>query len=158
MNITIEPAYEDIGIVRRLFSEYVALLGLNLDYQDFEGERLSLPGKYAPPDGRLYLARCDGEPAGCGALRRFDEERCEMKRLFVRPSFRGLDIGRMLAQRLIEDATSLGYTSMLLDTLPDMRTALALYKTLGFEERGPYYDNPCPEAVYLEKRLKTPSS
>ncbi len=143
----------DIAQARTLFLEYAAESKLDLCFQGFEEELATLPGKYAPPAGRLLLAR-DGEgTAGCGALRELSEGVCEMKRLFVRPAFRKQGVGRLLAERLIEEARQIGYGTMRLDTLGSMRAARALYESLGFRRIPAYYANPLAEVVYLELSL-----
>jgi ribosomal protein S18 acetylase RimI-like enzyme len=114
-----------------------------------------LPGKYAPPSGRLLLARCDGALAGCGALRPLGAEMCEMKRLYVRSQFRGHRLGRKLTERLIAEAAGIGYSFIRLDTIPSrMAEANRLYRELGFYEIPAYYNNPQPDVSYLELRLK----
>lgn len=149
---TILPAYDRLDDLRELFREYTSSLGIDLSFQDYAAELAALPGKYAPPDGRLYLALVDGKPAGCVGLRRLDAGRCEMKRLYVRPAFRGLRLGDALVRRVIDDAASLGYRRMLLDTLPSMRRAIGLYRGLGFVDIAPYYHNPVEGTVYLADR------
>ena len=152
MAMTIVPATTgaDLAQARALFLEYAAESKLDLCFQGFEEELATLPGKYAPPGGRLLLAY-DGEGiAGCGALRELTEGVCEMKRLFVRPAFRKLGVGRTLAERLIEEARRIGYGTMRLDTLASMHAALALYDSLGFRRIPAYYANPLAEVVYLE--------
>ena len=152
--MTITPAYDDLEAVRGLFSEYVALLNLELGFQDYAAEFAGLPGKYAPPLGRLYLARADGVPCGCIALRPFDAGRCEMKRMFVRPAFRSRGIGRALIETLLADARAIGYREMILDSLLSMENAVALYRKFGFGEIEAYYPNPYPDVVYLSLKLE----
>jgi len=145
---------EDIGQARTLFEEYAAWLGISLAYQNFYRELATLPGKYAPPAGRLLLARCDGVPAGCGAFRPLEPAICEMKRLYVRPAFRGNSIGRKLAEQLIDDATACGYAAMRLDTMAGrMPEAYRLYRALGFREIPAYYVSPHSDTSYMELRL-----
>jgi len=145
----------DIKQARRLFMEYAEGLGISLCFQNFEQELAELPGAYAPPDGRLLLALSDEQLAGCIGLRKLGDGVCEMKRLYVRPQFRGLGIGKALALHLIEEARRLGYAVMRLDTLPlRMNEAIKLYRFLGFREIEPYYDNPVEGALFMELSLK----
>jgi ribosomal protein S18 acetylase RimI-like enzyme len=146
----------DIDTVRKLFREYQALLGVDLCFQGFEAELEGLPGDYAPPGGRLFLASNDGVPAGCVALRALAGSRCEMKRLFVRPAARGLGAGRALVARVIDEARALGYAEMVLDTLPMMAEAQHLYQAFGFRDIPQYCENPIPGARYLGRRLAGP--
>ena len=143
----------DLGAVRALFEEYAAWLDVDLCFQGFAEELASLPGKYAPPDGRLYLATIDGRPAGCIALRRLDERTGEVKRLFVRPWCRGKGLGLSLARRIVEDARSVGYRSLVLDTLDRMASARRIYEALGFRRSKPYYANPLEGVVYMRLDL-----
>ncbi len=144
----------DLSAAAGLFREYETGLGLDLCFQGFEAELASLPGKYAPPDGRLFLAYSDGRLAGCIALRKLDEGICEMKRLFVRDEFRGRKIGINLIEQLISAAQEIGYSRIRLDTHPPkMAKAVALYRSLGFVEIPPYYDNPHDRVLFMELTL-----
>ena len=148
----------ELASAAEIFREYAASLDIDLCFQDFDRELASLPGEYASPRGHLLLAYVGGELAGCGAIRPFadaaDGNACEMKRLYVRPGFRGLGLGRILAKALFDEAHRIGYSTMLLDTLDDMEAARELYATLGFVEIPPYYYNPIPGAHYLKAELK----
>jgi ribosomal protein S18 acetylase RimI-like enzyme len=145
---------EDLPVMRELFEEYGRSLGIDLSFQGFDEELASLPGKYAPPHGAVIIARCNGAPCGCVALRRIDERTCEMKRLYVRPGNRGLRVGAELVTRIIEIARARGYEAMRLDTLPSMASAVSLYRSFGFQEIDPYIFNPIPGALFMEKRLQ----
>jgi putative acetyltransferase len=145
----------EINEARELFREYSERLGLDLCFQNFEQELAELPGRYALPEGRLLLAISNGQVAGCVGLRKIGDGVCEMKRLYVRPKFRGLGIGRAMAVHLIEEARSLNYSQMRLDTLPaQMGEAIRMYRSLGFREIEPYYHNPVEGALFLELTLK----
>ena len=150
---------EDIARVRQLFEEYAASLGFDLCFQSFDKELAGLPGDYAPPDGRLFLAIHDEQPAGCVALHRFVDAKsaeriCEIKRLYVRPAFRGRGVGKELIERVITEAREMGYTRMRLDTVTGvMNKAIAMYREYGFVEIESYRVNPQPGVVYMEKRL-----
>jgi ribosomal protein S18 acetylase RimI-like enzyme len=152
-----EDADRWIEATRSVFREYAASLGVDLCFQDFERELAELPGAYAAPRGALVLAVQGDCVAGCCALRAMDTSdyanACEMKRLYVRPAFRGTGVGRMLAEVIVEKGRILGYDTILLDTLSDMEAARALYEELGFEEIPPYYFNPIPGAHYLKAAL-----
>ena len=147
---------------RELFLEYADGLGVDLCFQQIDAELATLPGDYAEPGGALLLVMVDGQPAGCGAIRALPDvdyaNACEMKRLFVRPAFRRLGLGRVLALALIEQAIQAGYSTLLLDTLDDMEAARGLYTSLGFEEIPPYYFNPLPGAHYLKVDLSAPAT
>lgn len=144
----------EVAQARRLFEEYAAWLRIDLCFQNFEKELRELPGAYAGPRGRLILALYDEEVAGCVALRDLGEDVCEMKRLFVRPRFQGLGVGRVLTNHIIAEARRMGYSRMRLDTLPSkMERAVAVYRSLGFEEIEPYYGNPTPGTLYMELKL-----
>jgi putative acetyltransferase len=143
----------DFDAVREIFREYADGLGIDLCFQGFEEELASLPGDYAMPRGALLLARVDGALAGCCALRPLDAadypNASEMKRLYVRPAYRGLGLGRQLTEAILDAARVSGYDHVLLDTLDDMEAARTLYEDLGFEEVPPYYHNPIAGAHYL---------
>jgi len=143
-----------IAGVSELFLEYAQSLGFSLCFQNFDQELANLPGDYAPPEGCLLLAMQDGQPAGCVALHKLDGEYCEMKRLYVRPQFRGHGLGLALAERVIADARQIGYKYLRLDTVePVMRAAVAMYRRLGFREIAPYRPNPIEGALYMELQL-----
>ena len=160
MSIQILPAFNHLSETRELFSEYTDMLVecdpsfreyLALQHYDRE---LNHPfDKYGPPDGRLYLAKWNDVSAGCVALRRLDEDRCEMKRLFVRPKFRNQGIGSMLVHRILSDAREIGYQSMLLDTLPFLERAIQMYRNIGFQEIPIYNDSPMSSAIYMRLDL-----
>jgi carbonic anhydrase len=154
--IRIKPAEIETDLVatRNIFREYESWLGLDLCFQGFEEELQNLPGKYAAPDGRLILAEVDGLIAGCIALRPLAADVCEMKRLFVRDRFRGMNIGKLLIERLIEDARTIGYKAMRLDTFPPkMGKAVRLYESYGFREIPAYYNNPNEGVLFMELEL-----
>jgi putative acetyltransferase len=139
--------------VRPLFLEYAGSLSFGLEFQDFERELAGLPGDYAPPVGALLLARVSGTPAGCVALRRIEAGTAELKRLYVRPGHRGLGLGRLLAEAVVEHARELEYQRLRLDTAPEMAAAHELYRRLGFREIEAYRDNPIAGARFLELDL-----
>ena len=140
-----------------MFKEYSAQLGIDLEFQNFSDELAGLPGDYAAPKGALLLALVDGEIAGCCAMRPLDSSdysnACEMKRLYVRPHFRGFGLGRRLAEMILDASRLAAYGCILLDTLDDMESARALYEELGFESIPPYYYNPIAGAHYLKADL-----
>ena len=139
----------DIQTVRELFDEYAVSIGIDLTFQNFEQELMNIAVIYMPPGGALLLAKQDGIPAGCVGLRKIDGRRCEMKRLYVRPKFRGKGFGKALCRKIILKGRQIGYREMLLDTLSTMVDAQALYRAHGFRQTEPYYHNPLPEAQYM---------
>ena len=143
-----------IAQARELFLEYAQSLGFSLCFQNFDKELAGLPGDYAPPAGGLLLAEYDGEIAGCVALHKLDDTTCEMKRLYLRPQFRGKGLGRTIADRIIAEARQIGYRCMRLDTVePVMKDAVAMYRKIGFKEIPPYCKNPIAGALYMELEL-----
>ncbi len=145
---------EDINRARELFEEYAAWLGFDLCFQRFDEELAELPGAYAPPAGRLFLAVNGDQILGCVALRPLGERACEIKRLYVRPDSRGLGLGRQLTEATIDAARQIGYERMRLDTLPGkMDRAIAMYRSLGFQEIEPYYYNPYDGVKFMELSL-----
>ncbi len=145
---------EEVQTAKMLFEEYAEWLGMDLGFQNFQEELVSMPGKYAGPAGGLLIAKYDGEIAGCGAVRKLEDGVCEMKRLFVREKFRGKGIGKALAERIVAEARKIGYKKMRLDTDGQrMFKAMAIYKSMGFVEIEAYYHNPYDGVVYLELEL-----
>jgi putative acetyltransferase len=145
---------DDIQQARSLFEEYAAWLEISLCFQNFDKELANLPGHYAPPRGRLLLAKEADELAGCIALRQIEPGVSEIKRLFLRQEFRGQGLGRVLVEAIIEEARKIGYTRIRLDTLPDkMEKAVSLYRSIGFQEIAPYYENPVEGATFMELTL-----
>lgn len=149
------PSHPLLPALRELLLEYQRWLGIDLCFQDFEREMAELPGAYAPPDGRLYLAWVGSELAGCIALRRHDAQSAEMKRLYLRPAHQGQGIGKLMAEHIILDARHIGYQRMLLDTLPIMQSAQAMYAKLGFRETQAYVYNPVEGVKYMALDLKS---
>jgi putative acetyltransferase len=154
----IGPARSDADMLttREMFMEYQQWLGVDLCFQDFENELAGLPGKYAPPGGEIYIARDGDAVAGIIAVRPVgdpEEKISEMKRLYVREYWRGHGLGRTLAEMAIDFAARAGYRRMVLDTLPSLETAKRMYARMGFKEMAPYYENPLPGVVYMEKLL-----
>jgi len=145
---------QQIAQARELFLEYAQSLGFSLCFQSFDKELANLPGDYAPPEGRLMLAEHEGQLAACVALHKLDADICEMKRLYLRPQFRGKGLGRTLADRIISEARQIGYGRMRLDTVePVMKDAVAMYRKIGFKEIAPYCRNPIAGALYMELLL-----
>jgi putative acetyltransferase len=147
---TVTAPGPDLDAVRDLFLEYAGALNFSLCFQDFESELEGLPGAYAPPAGTLLLARVDGAAAGCVGVRPLEAGRCEMKRLYLREFCRGSGGGRVLAERVISFARKAGYSSMVLDTLPQMVAAMRLYYDMGFKRCAPYYNNTPINSTCLE--------
>ena len=153
LKIVPATAAQDLEDVRILFGEYSGLVAEALCFQNFDQELEALPGEYAPPGGALLIARDADAAAGCVALRRLDAASGEMKRMFVREAYRGSGLGRQLALAIIEEARERKYARMLLDTLPKLSPAIALYRDLGFRETGPYLACPTPGAICFELRI-----
>jgi carbonic anhydrase len=145
---------EQLEQARVLFQEYASSLDFELDFQDFDDELARFPGEYSEPTGCILMALSDGNAVGCVAVRALDPEICEMKRLYVVPNFRGRDIGRALAERIVEEARHLGYARMRLDTVPSMNVAIRLYESLGFAQIPPYRHNPIEGTSFMELALK----
>jgi putative acetyltransferase len=147
-----------VVLARELFEEYESELGEDLCFQGFSEELEHLPGKYAPPAGALLIGFVGPEAVGCVALRPIESpgmRACEMKRLYIRPAYRGHGYGREFAEEIIARGSDLGYDEMVLDTLDRLVPALVLYRSLGFKECAPYYGNPLSGVVYLRKPLQT---
>ena len=143
----------DLAAIREMLAEYAAWTGVDLAFQHFAQEVQGLPGDYEAPTGALLIARLEGQPAGMVALRARKDGQCEMKRLYVRPEARGVRLGRLLAERIIEEAKARGYRTMLLDTLPIMKDAQRLYVELGFVDIAPYYDSPIEGTRFMSLDL-----
>ncbi|NRS49972.1 GNAT family N-acetyltransferase [Brevibacillus sp. HB2.2] len=151
IHATEDDEYEQ---ARELFLEYVDSLGVDLSFQNIAIELQNIPGEYAPPDGCILLALDNEQPAGCVALRKIDEQVCEMKRLYVKPEWKGRGVGKKLALAIIDEAKFRGYSFIRLDTLPTMEQAIQLYRSLEFYPIEPYRFNPIEGTLYMEKQLK----
>ena len=156
MKFDLVPGYDAVGEIATLFTEYTAMLVKGdpafkeyLDMQGYDDEVAHPADKYGMPEGRLYLARQGDAPVGCIALRKLDEERCELKRLYVRPAYRGHGLGERLVRRVMDDARRIGYKSIMLDTLPFLTTAIGMYHRLGFVDAPRYNDSPLDDTVYM---------
>jgi putative acetyltransferase len=154
LKLTQAESPAQIAQARELFLEYAQSLGFSLCFQNFDKELAGLLGDYAPPEGRLLLAEYEGQLAACVALHKLGQDICEMKRLYLRPQFRGKGLGRALAERIIAEARQIGYQRMRLDTVePVMKDAVAMYRKFGFREIAPYRPNPIAGAMYMELKL-----
>ena len=160
MLVEIKPAYKSIEKIKELFKEYTYMLvkededfAKYLKLQDYESELENLDIKYGPPKGRLYLATVEGEVAGCIALKYIDEKTCELKRLYVKPEFRGNKIADALVDQIIDDAKKIGYKKIQLDTLPFLKSAIHIYTKLGFYETDPYVNSPLDTSIYMKLDL-----
>lgn len=160
MGIKMVYAYNHTEEVSQLFTEYTDMLIENdssfqkyLDIQNYSDEMEHLESKYGLPEGRLYLVYCDEELAGCIGLSKIDNQNCEMKRLYVRPKFRGRKVGNLLVEKIIDDAKKIGYSHMLLDTLPFLKSAIHMYKKYGFYEIDSYNDSPMDTSIYMKLDL-----
>jgi len=149
---------EHLGVVRAIFREYAESLSIDLSFQDFESELADLPGKFAPPRGRVLLAQSNGQVVGCVAMRPLDGTICEMKRLYIRPSGRGQQVGKQLATLICRIAKEAGYIRIRLDTLPSMQAAQQLYASLGFKPIPAYVFNPIAGAIFMERDLSGPDN
>ncbi len=157
--LTISAAHQEpeLSDIRVLFREYAESLGFHLCFQDFDREMAELPGNYAPPPGRILIAKWSGAVAGCVAMKQLGDGICEMKRFYVRPDFRGKGIGEALAKAIIAAGRDAGYARMRLDTVPSMQSAIRIYEALGFRDTDPYVFNPIPGVRYLELVFAQPT-
>ena len=160
MSLEIKVGYNEKDEIKKLFSEYTNMLIENepgmakyLKLQDYDYELSHLENKYGMPEGRLYIAYVDGSPAGCVCIRKLSNTNCELKRLFVRPKFRGHKLGEILVQKVIDDAKSIGYKNMHLDTLPFLESAIPLYTKLGFYKTDSYVNSPLDTSIYMKLEL-----
>lgn len=156
MELKILPAYDFPEEIHALFSEYTDMLireepifEMYLGMQNYEAELRDLRLKYGPPGGRLYIVFCGEEAVASIALRQLDETRCEIKRLYVRPAYRGRGIAKTLVQKILDDARQIGYSQILLDTVPFLKTAIALYRSFGFQDVPPYLETPVSGTLFL---------
>jgi putative acetyltransferase len=154
VRVLVPSSESDWRVARELVDEYAASLGIDLGFQDFAHEIDHLHEEYGPPAGAFLLARLDGAAVGCVGLRSFSNETAEMKRLYVRPAGRGRGLGRRLAEAIVAEARRLGYTRLVLDTLPSMPEARALYASLGFRPTPAYRFNPVAGTAFLELTLR----
>jgi GNAT superfamily N-acetyltransferase len=154
MSIVRAETAEQLDWVRSLIGEYIASLPVDVSYEHVPEECAALPGEYGPPRGELLLAIVDGRPAGCVALRPIDRETCEMKRVYLRPAWRGKGIGRTMTEAIVEAARRIGYGRMRLDTIPSLKPAVALYRSMGFRVIAPYRTIPSSCAFFMELNLK----
>lgn len=153
-DIKVEIGYKYIDEVKRLIKLYMSELNRNLDFQDFDEELKHLEQKYAQPQGIILVAQNkNNDIVGCVAFHTFDEKKCEMKRLFVLPEYRSKKIGQLLVKNIIQYAKAAGYDEMLLDTIQPLKSAIRLYKKMGFQEIEPYYDNPMDDVIYMKIKL-----
>ncbi len=150
MHIKFVRTPEEIEQIRNLFREYAASLEFDLEFQDFAEELQTLPGSYARPEGELFLCEEDGVSIGCAALRRIDPDICELKRMYLKPEWRGKGLGKVIAFEVIKHAQELGYKKIRLDTIATMKEAIALYEKIGFKEIAPYRYNPIKGAKFME--------
>ncbi|WP_455541913.1 GNAT family N-acetyltransferase [Intestinibacter sp.] len=161
MSLELKLAYDEKYEIKKLFSQYTNMLietnpkmAIYLEIQNYDDELEHLETKYGTPDGRLYIASIDDKPAGCIALRKLSDKNCELKRLFVKPEFRGHKLGHILIQKVIDDAKYIGYDSMFLDTLPFLKSAIHLYNQFGFYETEPYNNSPIDTTIFMKLDLK----
>ena len=156
LRINFAESQSDFDISRLLFLEYAETLGFSLCFQGFDEELENLPGKYATPKGCILLAWDKLDCGGCVGLRPLNDTVCEMKRLYIKPAYRGTGLGRLLAEKILKFANESNYSKIVLDTLSSMDSAQGLYRSLGFAETDPYYHNPHPDVVFFEKKLADP--